>query len=365
MALYEITSDNLKKIENTTYAETGLYERGDLQRLLKKQIEVVLPGTLIISEEFGEWDASRRRIDLLGIDVSGDIVVIEIKRTEDGGHMELQAIRYAAMVADMTFEDAVETFSKYLSVNRIEGDARERLLEHLNWAEPDVARFAQDVRIVLLSSDFSKELTTAVMWLSTRKEIDIKCIRLVPYSHEGRTLMDVQQIIPLPEAADYQVKVKRKAQEENRERTANSQQFRFWQTLLDTHGGRHEMHERMTPNPRSYMGASTGVRGVTFFYTCNREDQRVEIYVDRGESDVNKDIFAQLEAHKEEIEAAFGQPLSWEGLFGKRACRIAYRLPYIGNTGNESDWPAIHETIVEAMQRFEAAMSPHIATLRV
>jgi len=31
-------------------------------------------------------------------------VAIELKRTEDGGHMELQSTRYAAMVSTMTFD---------------------------------------------------------------------------------------------------------------------------------------------------------------------------------------------------------------------------------------------------------------------
>lgn len=32
---------------------------------------------------------SRLRIDLLGIDKAGNLVVIELKRTEDGGHIDL------------------------------------------------------------------------------------------------------------------------------------------------------------------------------------------------------------------------------------------------------------------------------------
>jgi hypothetical protein len=35
-----------------------------LQRLLRNQIEVISPETLIVSEEFGEWEESKRRIDL-------------------------------------------------------------------------------------------------------------------------------------------------------------------------------------------------------------------------------------------------------------------------------------------------------------
>ena len=90
-------------------------------------------------------------------------MVIELKRTEDGGHMELQAIRYAAMVSAMTFDNAVEVFTKYLRKNSRDEDARTTVLEFLEWDEPIEDEFARDVRIVLASAEFSKELTTAVM----------------------------------------------------------------------------------------------------------------------------------------------------------------------------------------------------------
>jgi hypothetical protein len=73
----------------------------------------------VISEEFGNWTDSRRRIDLLGIDKEANLVVIEIKRTEDGGHLELQAIRYAAMVSAMTFDNVVSTFETYVTHNNL------------------------------------------------------------------------------------------------------------------------------------------------------------------------------------------------------------------------------------------------------
>ena len=48
---------------------------------------------MVLAEEFGDWQDSRRRIDLLCLDRDAGLVVVELKRTEDGGHMELQAIR--------------------------------------------------------------------------------------------------------------------------------------------------------------------------------------------------------------------------------------------------------------------------------
>lgn len=68
-----------------------------------------------------------------------------------------------------------------------------------------------------MSADFSKELTTAVMWPNSH-DVDDRCVRLRPYGLDGRVLMDVQQVIPLPEAAEYQVPVKEKTQKVRKSR---------------------------------------------------------------------------------------------------------------------------------------------------
>ncbi len=66
MAIYQIDNNEIVAIKETSFAERGLRERSDLQRLLKKQIEIISPDTLIVAEEFGEWEESRRRIERIG-----------------------------------------------------------------------------------------------------------------------------------------------------------------------------------------------------------------------------------------------------------------------------------------------------------
>ncbi len=83
MAIYELTQDNFTEITPTLFSTVGIKERADLQRLLRDQIQVISSETLIIAEEFGEWNESKRRIDLLGIDRNANLVVIELKRTEE------------------------------------------------------------------------------------------------------------------------------------------------------------------------------------------------------------------------------------------------------------------------------------------
>ena len=213
MAIFEILADELRKVEETSFCTAGIRERADLQRLLRANVDVISPDTLVIAEEFGEWEDSRRRIDLLGIDKAANLVVIELKRTEDGGHMELQAIRYAAMVSTMTFERAVEVFSEYLKQIGSDLDPEKSMLEFLKLEEPDEDSFGQDVRVLLVAADFSKELTTAVMWLNER-ELDIRCVRIKPYLYGDKILADVQQVIPLPEAEDYRVRIRKKQERE-------------------------------------------------------------------------------------------------------------------------------------------------------
>ena len=210
MPVYNITKDSIIPLHTATFAQLGIEERSDLQRLLRDKIDIIAPDTLVISEEFGDWDDSRRRIDLLGIDRDAKLVVIELKRTDDGGHMDLQAIRYAAMVSTMTFADSVRIFGEYLKQRADNRDASQTILDFLGWTEP-LEYFANDVRIVLASADFGKEITTAVLWLRD-KEVDIRCVRIKPYGTKEQTLLDVQQIIPLPEAGEYQIRVREKKQ---------------------------------------------------------------------------------------------------------------------------------------------------------
>lgn len=216
MALYNINTDSLSPLERTSFQAEGIRERGDLQRLLKSSIDVIDNSLMVLAEEYGNWEDSRRRIDLLCIDQDANLVVIEIKRTEDGGHMELQSIRYAAMISSMTFANAVEAHSSYLKANeRDANEAEANILRFLDWEEPDEEGFVNDVRIILVSAEFSKEITSSVLWLNER-DLDIRCVRIKPYRHGDDLLLDINQIVPLPEASDYQTRIKEKAIEKRK-----------------------------------------------------------------------------------------------------------------------------------------------------
>ena len=364
MPLYQITDHTFRAIPEASFAEMRIGERTDLQRLLRTQIEVLGPDLYVLTEEFGDWEDSKRRIDLLAIDSDANLVVIELKRTQDGGHMELQAIRYASMVSTMTFERAVQIHAEFLSrMGQSADEARGRLLSFLDWNEPDAESFADDVRIILVAADFGKDLTTAVLWLRDR-EIDIRCIRFRPYLDNGTVMVDVQQILPLPEAHDYQVQLREKEQQGRRQRAERYDiRLHFWEGLIGVARERRTRHANIKPGTYHWLGASSGVRGLGFNYVIVQEHGVTELYIDRGDAIENKKIFDTLLAQKEQIEKVFGGSLEWERLDGKRACRIKNVVTLGGYRSPEQEWPAVHSAMVDSMTKLETALLPAIEKL--
>jgi hypothetical protein len=289
-----------------------------------------------------------------------------LKRTNDGGHMELQAIRYAAMVSAMKFERAVQIHAEFLTrMGEPAEKAGSRMLEFLGWDEPDEESFGPDVRMVLVSENFGKELTTAVLWLRDR-EIDIRCVRLRPYRDGDMTLVDVQQIIPLPEVNEYQVQLREKEQVGRRKRAERYDlRLRFLEGLVAVARERKTRHANIKPGTASWLGASSGIRRLTFRFVIVQGYGVVDLYIDRGDAGVNKGIFDKLEERKEEIEQAFDGAILWERLDAKRACRIKHRIELGGYRSPEAEWPEIHSAMVEKMSQLEAALKPALDSLEL
>lgn len=212
MGLYDMTDGNLVAVEKTTFAVEGVWERTHLQAAIRDNIALLGDDLLVVAEEFGGFNDANRRIDLLCVDREARPVVVELKRTTDGGHMELQALRYAAMVSALTFDDLVGMYERLLGEGSKQDsvDAREALASFLEDAGGEEAVIRRDVRIILASADFGKEITTTALWLNDVFGTDIRCVRLIPYRIEGRLLLDVQQVIPLPEAEELTIRLRRR-----------------------------------------------------------------------------------------------------------------------------------------------------------
>lgn len=366
MPLYQINSGNLSKVTETTFAAEKIFERQDLQRLLKSDISALGDDLMVVCEEFGDWEDSKRRIDLLCIDKRANVVVVELKRTEDGGHMELQAVRYAAMVASMTLDRAIATYAGYLKGDQARERATTEILEFLEADSLDEIELTGEVRILLVSSGFSSELTTAVIWLN-KQGLSITCIRLIPYRLAESILIDVSQIIPLPEAADYEVKIREQNLEVKKVKSARHEIFRkFWSQLIDRSKEKTQLLANRSTSSDHWLNAGIGRAGFSLALVLTKDVASVECYIRDGNrpDQWSTQAFNALKENSESIEAKFGRKLIWADLPGRKGCRISFDMEG-GWQSSAELWPELQEKMIELLIDFEAALKPEIQKLTV
>ena len=140
----------------------------------------------------------------------------------------------------------------------------------------------------------------------------------------------------------------------------------FWTGLLAKAKEKTSLHANVSPGRYGWISGGSGTRGLGFVYAVREHDMQVELYVDRGQGSEqeNKRIFDQLANMKGEIESVFGDALEWQRLDEGRACRIRNVLR-VGGYRDPEKWGDVHEAASDAMVRFEKAMKPAIAKLKI
>ena len=64
-----------------------------------------------------------------------------------------------------------------------------------------------------------------MLWLTDLYGLDIRCVRLSPYRVGDRLLLDVQQVIPLPEASELTIQLQRRATQERAVRATDGRDW--------------------------------------------------------------------------------------------------------------------------------------------
>lgn len=133
----------------------------------------------------------------------------------------------------------------------------------------------------------------------------------------------------------------------------------FWGELLAMSKGKTDLFSNKKPSIESYLSTGSGKTGIGYTYIITSNEARVELYIDKGNGDWNKQVFDQLFADREQIEKDFQSPLVWDRLNDKRASVIRYQIEQSGIEDREG-WSDLQKTMIEAMIRFENAFKPFI-----
>ena len=221
------TSKKLQKVEETTFTALGFKERQDIQEWIVANPEILGEELLIIAKEFDGFADTSERLDLLALDLEGNLVVIENKRDNSGTGVEWQAIKYASYCSTLKRQDVLDIFKDYLNKQGIT-DNPEDIIDDFYDNNANIVYPTDNQRIILVSHVFRKEVLSAAQWL-LNQQIDIKCVSIKPYLSGGEIYLDTDVILPQEENKEYTLKIADKQRDSAREKWKASDTGKMYQ----------------------------------------------------------------------------------------------------------------------------------------
>jgi RecB family endonuclease NucS len=92
MYLINKSKNRISKLDEKTFTELGFREREHLQEWLANNPDALGEDILIIQKEFNGFNDTNERLDLLGVDKQGNLVVIENKLDDTGKDVTWQVL---------------------------------------------------------------------------------------------------------------------------------------------------------------------------------------------------------------------------------------------------------------------------------
>ncbi|GAB1393166.1 DUF4268 domain-containing protein [Rhodocyclaceae bacterium] len=292
------------------------------------------------AHDFTRW--LEENIDVLNDAL--DISLTNAEREQNAGDFSV----------DIVAED--ESGAKVIIENQLERSNHDHLGKLITYLVAMEARAA-----VWIVSDPRPEHVSAITWLNEASTADFYLLKLETIKIGESAPAPLLTLIVGPSES---TKAVGKAKQEFAERY--DARRAFWTRLLGEAKTRTKLHAAITPGKYHWVGTGSGRGGVTYNYVVWERESAVELYIDRGKDcdAENKGIFDALHARKDEIEASFGEPLEWQRLDNKRACRIRKSFA-LGGWKEQETWDAAVPPMVDAMIRLEKALKPHIQKLAI
>lgn len=202
------TSKSFSLLERKKLSDVGLLERHDIQAMIRNAPEAFCEemgkGDYVwfVGEEVVPSETVNDRIDLLGVDDEGAVVIFELKRDSHKLHL-LQALAYAAMVSKWDQARLVEELRKFNKKGQNFEQAKEELIDALEGLDYESINRRQ--RVVLIAEDFDYEVLVTAEWLWQQNKIDVRCFRL-SLSQDGQNeYLSCTRVYPPPEITDLAI----------------------------------------------------------------------------------------------------------------------------------------------------------------
>ncbi|WP_276783204.1 DUF4268 domain-containing protein [Thalassolituus oleivorans] len=359
------TTNRIIPLQARKFGDLNFTERNHLQEWLANMPEALGEELLIIQKEFDGFDDTRERLDLLALDKDGNLVIIENKLDDTGRDVVWQTLKYASYCSSLSKLQIIEIYQRYLNRFHQGGDASALMCEFLGVEDTEELKLnlGNSQRLMMVAANFRKEVTSTALWL-LGYGIQVQCFKTTPFSDGEQLYLNVEQIIPTPEAKEFMIGMNAKEAEEKSTEveTKNRHHLRreFWSQTLDAFQESDcSLYSNVNSSTDHWLSAGSGVSGCPFTMIFSKREVRVELWIARPDTEINKAIFDTLAVNQSQLDSKFGAEMEWLRLDDKKSSRIQFSQPFDGF--NTENWPAMITWLVDHMTRFEKTMRQPLA----
>lgn len=223
-------------VRPVTFQALDAREVQEIERWLKHEPGVMGEPLKIVANQLAGFDKTLDRLDLLALDRNSKLVIIEIKRDDSSKSQDLQALRYAAYCSALTAEQVVGLYRSYERNERgrevTAAEARAELENFIRAESLDALDEDDQPRMILVASGFQVGVTNTTLWLLRNSELDITCVQVQPYEINGEIVLASTVLIPLPEAEEYQSRLKEKHRKARSRRDGDTIDFEIVRAFI-------------------------------------------------------------------------------------------------------------------------------------
>jgi hypothetical protein len=277
--LWDASGDELKEIDTSTL---DLEDR--IHKWVERDISILDPDLLVIGKEV--QTAFGKSIDLLCIDSTGNLVIVELKRDKTPREVTAQALDYASWVKDLKREEIQKIATDYFRKKGIDTTLQAAFRAEFDTDLPEVINEHHAMRIVAAEIDDGTE--RIIRYLSETYGVDLNAVRFHFFqATDGRQLLARTFTVPLKEA---EVNIKKgpekrlppPSKEEMEERASNAGVGDLYKKVRDALA--------VAPDLRSGTTNTT----LVFLAETPNGARRVIFHLVPGESSVDKGLRYRL-----------------------------------------------------------------------
>ena len=366
MYLIDKSNNRINKIEQTTFKKEGFTERKHLQEWVANNPDCLQEPLLVIQKEYNGFPDTNERLDLLALDKDGNLVIIENKLDSSGKDVMWQVIKYTSYCSTLTPSEIEEMYQQYLDGQGRNEIAKDAIDEFLDFNREIVLNADNSQRIIMIAGEYRKEVTSSVLWL-LNYGIRIQCFKATPFRLGEQLFMNLDLIIPIKESADYVISMAKKSrekkviQEENKERSMERKNF--WSMYLAEVNKVSDVYKNVSAGNSAWIGAGCGHSSLSMNSVVTGKYVKIEVYINSGEKEYNKQLFDFLFSKKQIIEEQFDGVLEWERMDDKVTCRIKCQKDNV-SVFNTENHKSMIDFLCKSVPKFQKAFEIPIKELK-